>query len=118
MIRVLIGSACFYPFLGTVSHMKMTSVSRVLDLSKAPDDPLEAIAWLDGVIEKARAELDDAYAAAYFKARLEGRFLDALRIGRLSRKRALALVRRHNERTGRSVRWNDGLDPSSTRYSG
>lgn len=98
--------------------MTSAQVPPILDLSHIPDDPVKAVAWLDGVMEKAQAELDDAYAQAYFTARLEGRFLDALRVGSLSRKRALRLVRRHNERTGRSVRWGDGLDYTSTTYTG
>lgn len=91
--------------------MATTSVPQILDLSRVPNDPVEAIVYLDGVMERARIELDEAYAAAYFDARLQGRFDNALRVGRTSRKRALKLTRQRNEATGRTVRWNDGLDP-------
>lgn len=90
----------------------------ILRLEAAPTDAVQRIIWLDSVMEVVQSELDDAYAAAYFEARIQRRFTDALRHGRMSKKRALALTRRQNERTGRSVRWGDGLDASSTAYSG
>jgi hypothetical protein len=90
----------------------------LLNLSNAPTDPVERIIWLDGVNEQVRAELEEEYAAAYFAARLQRRLDTAIKVGRASRKRALAWTRRQNERTGRSVRWNDGADPTSTAYTG
>lgn len=88
----------------------------ILDLSRAPKDPVARVAYLDTVMAKAREEVEAALSEAYFSARLQRRFEDALRLGRASRKRALMLTRRHNAATGRAVRWNDGLDPSSTLY--
>jgi hypothetical protein len=90
----------------------------LLDLSGAPADPVERVFYLDGVIAKVRHELDEAYAEAYFQARLEGRFEAAVRVGRTSRTKALRMTRRKNEASGRSIRWSDGADPTSTAYSG
>lgn len=90
----------------------------ILRLDNAPSDAIERIIYLDSVMDVVATELEDAYAAAYFEARIQRRFSDALRVGTLSKKRALALTRKQNERTGRSVRWGDGLDASSTAYSG
>ena len=80
---------------------------RILDLSGAPRDPVERAAWLGGVLDKVKSELDDAYAQAYGEARLTGRFEDALRLGPLSRTRALAATRRFNHRRGSAIRWGD-----------
>lgn len=90
----------------------------LLNLNSAPRDAIERVIYLDGVMEQVSAELDAAYREAYFEARMQRRFEDALRVGRASKKRALAWTRQKNEETGRSVRWNDGADPSSTAYSG
>jgi hypothetical protein len=38
--------------------------------------------------------------------------------GPYARKRVLAMTRRENRRRGRSVRWGDGADPTSTAYTG
>ena len=89
----------------------------LLRLEDKPTDPIEAIMWLDGVLEQVSKELDDAYSAAYFEARIQRRFPDALRVGRMSKKRALALTRKRNEALGRSVRWGDGLDSTSTAHA-
>jgi len=83
-----------------------------------PDDCVERVFWLAGVMAKIRDELTDAYADAYFQARLEGRFDSALRVGRTSRTKALKMTRTRNEESGRSIRWSDGADPTSTAYSG
>lgn len=98
----------------------MASNLHILDLRRAPIDPVERIAYLDTVLAKAREEVEEALAEAYYTARLEGTdtFLSAVRLGKASMKRALMLTRRWNQATGRSVHWNDGLDPTSTRYAG
>lgn len=90
----------------------------ILDLSRAPKDPVERIVYLDTVLAKAREEVEDALAQAYFEARLEGRMATAVVYGVSSMKRALMFTRRVNQQRGRAVRWNDGLDPTSTRYAG
>jgi len=90
--------------------------TSILDLSRAPEDPVERVFWLSGVLAKAEGELTEALADAYFEARLQGRFESALRCGPVSRTRALKMTRRVNEQSGRSVRWADRLDPTS-RYS-
>lgn len=88
----------------------------ILDLDSAPEDPVERIFWLDGVEAKVHSELEAAYAEAYASARLEGRFDAALRVGRMGKTRALRLTRNWNEARGRSVRWADGHDATSTAY--
>lgn len=87
--------------------------TNILRLDNAPEDPIERILWLDGVRKAVERELDCEYQQSYFNARLTGRFVEALTVGRASRKRALAWTRRQNEATGRTVRWSDGLDPLS-----
>lgn len=90
----------------------------ILNLDDAPKDPIERIIWLDGVNKAVRIELEAEYQRAYFGARITKRFDEAVAVGRTSRKRALAWTRKQNETTGRTIRWNDGADPSSTNYSG
>jgi hypothetical protein len=91
-------------------------IAPILDLSGAPEDPVERVIWLDGVLAKVTGELDRAYGEAYFEARLEGRFEDAVKYGKTSRTKALRYTRNHNDRTGRTIHWSDGLDPTSTVY--
>lgn len=93
-------------------------MTSILNLADCPTDPVEAIIWLDGVGEAVRHELDAAYENAYFEARVRGQFETALAVGRAPRKRALAWTRRRNNRLGRQIRWSDGLDPSSSAFSG
>lgn len=88
----------------------------ILRTDDMPEDPIEAIIWLDGVKEAVQVELDQHYQRAYYMARLTRRFPEALRLGRTSRKRALQYTRRENEANGRTVRWNDGFDTRSTDY--
>ena len=90
----------------------------ILNLNAAPKDAIERIIWLDGVQEQVRRELEAEYQKAYFEARVTRRFDAAVRAGKASKKRALAWTRRQNEATGRTVRWGDGQDPSSTAYEG
>ncbi len=88
-----------------------------LSLGAAPNDPVERIAWLDGVLEVFENEISSHYEKAYFEARMQGRFDAAVGVGRTSRKQALAMTRRVNNRMGQSVRWGDGLDRTSSAYS-
>ena len=90
----------------------------ILNLGEAPDDAIQRLLWLSGVKEAAMRELDDAYAEAYFEARLTGRFDAALDLHLHGRKRALAMTRSVNNARRRMVRWGDGADPSSSAYSG
>lgn len=92
--------------------------THVLNLDEAPEDPIERIIWLDGVQEAINAELECALDEAYFNARMQERFESAVAVGKASLKKALAHTRHHNSRTGSSVRWRDGLDPTSSAYSG
>lgn len=88
----------------------------LLNLDEAPKDPIERLIWLAGVQEQVKRELDAEFEDAYFDARLQGRFDLAVTAGPYARKRALAFTRAANERRGRTVRWNDGADPTSTAY--
>lgn len=90
----------------------------ILNLDEAPKDPIERVLWLSGVNEQVRKELDDAFAEAYFEARLQRRLDSALAAGPYAKKRVLAYTRHENQRRGRTVRWGDGLDSTSTAYSG
>lgn len=90
----------------------------LLNLSDAPADPIERILWLSGVKEQAAKELDEAFASAYFDARLQRRLDIAISAGPHARKRVLAYTRQENQKRGRTVRWGDGADPTSTAYSG
>jgi hypothetical protein len=90
----------------------------ILNLDNMPRDSIKRLMWLSGVKEKATDELDQALAEAYYQARLERRLDTALALGLHSRKRVLAWTRRENERRGRTVRWADGADPSSSAYTG
>lgn len=92
--------------------------SPLLNLNDAPEDPIERIMWLTGVKEQATAELDAAFGAAYFAARLEHRLDTAIKAGPFARKRVLAYTRKENQKRGRTIRWGDGADPTSTAYSG
>jgi hypothetical protein len=88
----------------------------LLNLTEAPEDPIARIMWLSGVMEKVTAELDEAFSTAYFDARLQGNLEAAVHAGPYARKRVLALTRRANNKRGRTVRWGDGADPTSTVY--
>jgi hypothetical protein len=90
----------------------------ILNLDDAPNDPVERLLWLSGVKEQVQRELDEDFARTYYSARVEGVFDSALSVGLHSKKKALAFTRKENERRGRTVRWNDGIDPTSTAYSG
>jgi hypothetical protein len=81
----------------------------LLDLSDAPDDPIERLMWLSGVADQVAEEMDAEWAGAYFWARFTGRLEAALGLGYHSRKRVMAYTRHGNESVGRTVRWGDGL---------
>jgi hypothetical protein len=88
----------------------------ILNLSEAPKDPIERLLYLSGVNEQVRKELDAAFAEAYFEARLQRRLDAAVAAGPYARKRVLAYTRHENQKRGRSVRWGDGADATSTAY--
>jgi hypothetical protein len=79
-----------------------------IDFSEAPHDPIERLIWLSGAKEAFDAQVTAMWQAAYFDARLTGRFAPALDLHYHSRKRALAFTRAENERRGRPYRWGDG----------
>jgi hypothetical protein len=84
-----------------------------LDLRGLPDDPLERLAALLDVEEQVTAQLQEAYARAYFDARFTGQIDAALEVRRHSRRDVLAMTRQLNREGGLSIRWNDGVDPKS-----
>lgn len=90
----------------------------LLNLTDAPDDPIARLMWLTGVKEQVANELDREFEDAYFNARLQGRLEGAIKAGPYARKRVLHYTRRANQKRGRTVRWGDGADPTSTAYSG
>lgn len=88
----------------------------LLRLDDAPKDPIERIIWLSGVKEQAAKELDEAFAEAFFEARLQHRLETAITAGPYARKRVLAYTRAENQKRGRTVRWGDKADTTSTAY--
>lgn len=79
----------------------------VLSLRDAPRDPVDRLVWLADAQAQVADELRDAFAEAYFTARLQGLFQAALDLKIHGRKTALAFTRHENERRGRAVRWGD-----------
>jgi hypothetical protein len=80
----------------------------LLDLSDAPEHPLERLLWLTGVMTQAKTELNAEFQSAYFTARCEGMLKPAVDLSIHSRKQILAFTRHENERLGRQVRrWDD-----------
>lgn len=73
-----------------------------------PDDAVERLMYLSGVMRAVKTELDAAYQLAYFEARQRGQFDSALGLGLHSEKKALTFTRAENEARGRMIRWGDG----------
>ena len=88
----------------------------LLNLADLPSDPIEQIMWLTGVQDQVTKELDTAYRNAYFEARLQHRLESAISAGPHARKKVLAYTRQENEKRGRTVRWGDKADPTSTAF--
>lgn len=80
---------------------------NLLDLSDAPEDPIERLIWLSGVMTQVKRELEPEYRLAYFWSRFTGRFDEALGLNLHSKKKALAFTRAENESRGRMIRWGD-----------
>lgn len=83
-----------------------------------PDDPLERLRYLLETEREVGEQLEEAYARAYFDARLTGQIEPAMDLHRHSRKDILAMTRRLNHEAGQLVSWNDRLDPRSVRTLG
>lgn len=88
--------------------MTSTRTTPILNLEGAPDDPIERLVWLNGVLTQVRTELDEQWTQAYFWARFTGRLDAALALHFHSRKRVMAYTRAGNEHAGRMIRWGDG----------
>lgn len=88
--------------------MSEPTVPLVIDFSNAPHDAIERLIWLSGAKAAFDAKVEAEWKAAYFDARLSGRFKSALDLGLHSRKRVLAFTRAENERRGRPLKWGDG----------
>lgn len=79
----------------------------LLNLTEAPEDPIERLVWLGGVAEQVEREMKDQWQQAYFWARFTGRLDTALKLGLHSHKKVMAYTRAENENRGRLVRWGD-----------
>lgn len=88
----------------------------ILNLSEAPNDPIERLLWLSGVREAVTDELEAEFARTYYTARLQGRLQAAILAGPYAKKRVLAFTRHENQKRGRTVRWGDRADPTSSAY--
>lgn len=85
-------------------------MSGLIDMSEAPENPVERLVWLDGIDQVLRREVNRAWQEAYFRARLEGVFDRALDLHLHTPRRAVAWTRHENEARGRVItRWNDGF---------
>lgn len=88
----------------------------ILNLTAMPDDAAERLLYLSGVKQAAQTELDAAFAETYAALRHQGRLAWAVSVGLHGKKRILAFTRQWNRSQARMIRWNDGLDPTSTVY--
>lgn len=88
-----------------------------LPLPHLPRDPVNRVKHLTQVRQEVLDELDAALADTYFEARLKSCLPQAQEAGPHSMTTVLRMVRRVNVERGQSVRWRDGLDPSSTAHS-
>lgn len=86
----------------------------ILDMSEAPKDPVQRLIWMTGVKQQVQDEIDMECESIYTRLRMEGRFDVVLAVGLHAKGRALALTRRANR--ARQIRWDDGLDPTSSQY--
>lgn len=86
----------------------------ILNLSEAPKDPVERLVWMTGVKQQVQDEIDTECEALYSRLRMEHRFDVVVAVGLHSKGRALALTRKANR--ARQIRWDDGLDPTSSAY--
>lgn len=82
-------------------------MDRLLNLDGAPEDPLQRLIYLGGVLDRVRSELDQEWQKAYYDARIQGMFDRALDLRLHSRKRAIAWTRHENNARGRAIRWGD-----------
>lgn len=80
---------------------------HILDVSDAPEDPIERLVWLGGVAEQVEREMKAHWEETYFWARFSGRLDAALKLGLHSHKKVMAYTRAANENRGRLVRWGD-----------
>lgn len=87
-----------------------------LTLDGAPDNAVERLSWLFAKEVELLQHLHGLYSRAYFDARLAGELDEALELHLHPKKKVLAMTRRENWQRGSSVRWNDGVDRTSTAY--
>jgi hypothetical protein len=79
----------------------------ILNLDDAPNDAIERLVYLNGVLEQVQKELGPMWQRAYFDARFTGRLDEADGLGYHSHKRIMQFTRAENEQRGRQVRWGD-----------
>jgi hypothetical protein len=82
-------------------------MEKLLNLDHLPDDAIERLAWLGGVLKQVHQELEPHWREAYFESRLTGRLDDAENLRLHSHKRIMAWTRGENESRGRLIRWGD-----------
>lgn len=80
---------------------------NILNLQDAPEDPIERLVWLGGIMEQVKTELDSEFRLAYFWSRFTGRLAEAEKLALHSHKRIMAYTRAENEARGRMIRWGD-----------
>ena len=97
-------------------YQPVVFVTMMLNMDDAPSDPIERLMWLTGAKAQVAKELEQEFREAYFNARIQGRLDAAVSAGPYARKRVLAFTRAENEKRGRTVRWGDRADPTSTAY--
>jgi len=86
-------------------------------MAKTTETPVSELAELAAERRRVLADIDARMVPHLVQARLERCFPEAVKASGLSATAALRLTREYNERAGRSIRWSDGLDPTSTAHS-
>ena len=90
--------------------MRQTLDGLTLDrlFGDLPIDPVDRLRDLDLLAALVNDEIRREMSVAYFNARVQGRFEEALEVGPWPWTRAVAATRNVNEERGRSIRWQDG----------
>jgi hypothetical protein len=79
-----------------------------IDFSTAPTDPIQRLAWMGGLNQALRTEVEAEFQRTYFEARIQGTLGPAIDLKLHSKKRVVAMTRHENEARGRAVsNWGD-----------
>jgi hypothetical protein len=79
----------------------------LIDVTNAPDDPIQRLIWLSDIQDQALAVIDQQAQLAYFQARMQGQLDTAIDLGLHAKKQIIAMTRHENENRGRLIRWGD-----------